>query len=241
MIKFFRKIRKKTLTENKFGKYLIYAFGEIILVIIGILIALAINEQTKNRSNIELRDLYIIQLNDEADRNIKELNNIKNDAIEMLKELDTLRQLLVNKEYENPKLLSKSMILLNFNEFFPIMITYENLKFSGDLKLFDDLYLRNSISEAYGTFNNIKTLESIDEKGVTMYYENYVMLNVRFMNLSMSTSNYTKDAYFENTVLARRVTLRQNRDAYENSIESLKKLKITFSELKNENISENHN
>ena len=49
MIKFFRKIRQKMLTENKFSKYLIYAIGEIILVVIGILIALSINNWNENR------------------------------------------------------------------------------------------------------------------------------------------------------------------------------------------------
>jgi len=43
MIKFFRHIRKQLLTENKFSKYLLYAIGEIVLVVIGILIALQIN------------------------------------------------------------------------------------------------------------------------------------------------------------------------------------------------------
>ena len=43
MIKFFRNIQHKLLTNNKFSKYLIYAIGEIALVIIGILIALSIN------------------------------------------------------------------------------------------------------------------------------------------------------------------------------------------------------
>ena len=43
MIKFFRKIRQKLLTENKFSKYLLYAIGEIMLVVIGILIALQLN------------------------------------------------------------------------------------------------------------------------------------------------------------------------------------------------------
>ena len=43
MIKFFRKIRQRLLTDNKFSKYLLYAIGEIILVVIGILIALQIN------------------------------------------------------------------------------------------------------------------------------------------------------------------------------------------------------
>ena len=49
MIKFFRKIRQKLLSENKFSKYLIYAIGEIILVVIGILIALQINNWNEGR------------------------------------------------------------------------------------------------------------------------------------------------------------------------------------------------
>ena len=43
MIKFFRKIRQNLLMENKTGKYFKYAIGEIILVVIGILIALQLN------------------------------------------------------------------------------------------------------------------------------------------------------------------------------------------------------
>ncbi|KKO07869.1 hypothetical protein LCGC14_0052110 [marine sediment metagenome] len=49
MIKFFRKIRQKMLTENKFSKYLIFAIGEIILVVIGILIALQINNANEKQ------------------------------------------------------------------------------------------------------------------------------------------------------------------------------------------------
>ncbi len=43
MINFFRKTRQQLMAENKFSKYLIYAIGEIALVVIGILIALQIN------------------------------------------------------------------------------------------------------------------------------------------------------------------------------------------------------
>ena len=49
MIKFFRKIRQSLITENKPGKYLKYALGEIILVVIGILIALQINNWNEQR------------------------------------------------------------------------------------------------------------------------------------------------------------------------------------------------
>ncbi|NND51857.1 MAG: hypothetical protein HKN54_05595 [Flavobacteriaceae bacterium] len=49
MIKFFRRIRRQLLSENKFSKYLFYAVGEIILVVIGILIALQINNWNESR------------------------------------------------------------------------------------------------------------------------------------------------------------------------------------------------
>ncbi len=53
MIKFFRKIRQNLLIENKTGKYFKYAVGEIILVVIGILIALSINNWNEKRKQKE--------------------------------------------------------------------------------------------------------------------------------------------------------------------------------------------
>ena len=51
MIKFFRKIRQNLLSEGKTGKYLKYAIGEIVLVVIGILIALSINNWNNNQQD----------------------------------------------------------------------------------------------------------------------------------------------------------------------------------------------
>ena len=49
LFRFFRTIRLRLLGENKISKYLLYALGEIILVVIGILIALRINNWNENR------------------------------------------------------------------------------------------------------------------------------------------------------------------------------------------------
>ena len=58
MIKFFRNIRQNLLIENKTGKYLKYAIGEIFLVVIGILIALQINNWNEDRKNQKLMMVY---------------------------------------------------------------------------------------------------------------------------------------------------------------------------------------
>ncbi|MCP4978813.1 MAG: hypothetical protein GY931_21930 [Maribacter sp.] len=47
MFRFFRQLRQHLLTENKFSKYLLYAVGEILLVVIGIFIALQVNSWTE--------------------------------------------------------------------------------------------------------------------------------------------------------------------------------------------------
>ena len=54
MIKFFRKIRLQLLTEKKISRYFLYAIGEIILVVLGILIALSVNNWNEERKTEKL-------------------------------------------------------------------------------------------------------------------------------------------------------------------------------------------
>jgi len=74
MIKFFRRIRQRLLTENKFSKYLLYAIGEIVLVMIGILLALQVNNWNERRKDVH--------------REIKMLNDLKNDINNNINNID---------------------------------------------------------------------------------------------------------------------------------------------------------
>ena len=74
MIKFFRKIRQKTLIENKFSKYLIYAIGEIVLVVIGILIALQINSLNQQRNEDKKEIEFLLSLKSEFQHNLSTVN-----------------------------------------------------------------------------------------------------------------------------------------------------------------------
>ncbi|MGB5508800.1 DUF6090 family protein, partial [Robiginitalea sp.] len=64
MLRFFRQIRQRLLTDNKFSKYILYALGEILLVVIGILIALQVSNynETVNRKKAEQKALNNLQL-----------------------------------------------------------------------------------------------------------------------------------------------------------------------------------
>ena len=72
MINFFRKIRKKFADDNKPLKYLWYALGEILLVVIGILLALQINNWNQEVKNKNKELGYLRGLKEEFEANLEE-------------------------------------------------------------------------------------------------------------------------------------------------------------------------
>ena len=102
MIKFFRKIRQQLLTENKVSKYLIYAIGEIVLVVIGILIAVSINNWNENRKLTKDLDLIKQSLISELYKDYESINNelnLLNKDIEKLENyFQRISSVSVNKD-----------------------------------------------------------------------------------------------------------------------------------------------
>ena len=74
MIKFFRKIRQKLISENRMKKYLFYAIGEIALVMIGILLALQINNWNEERKQLAYGQEILHELIAEVNKNISSFN-----------------------------------------------------------------------------------------------------------------------------------------------------------------------
>ena len=76
MIKFFRKIRQNLLNEGKTSKYFKYAIGEIFLVVIGILIALQINNWNENRKDFSKDKAILVNIHKEFKKNKKQLDSV---------------------------------------------------------------------------------------------------------------------------------------------------------------------
>jgi hypothetical protein len=87
MINFFRKIRQRLLTENKFSKYLLYAIGEIVLVVIGILIALQVNNLNEDYKE---KDALISILNNAKTYITAEINKEEGQRQMLLGKIDTV-------------------------------------------------------------------------------------------------------------------------------------------------------
>ena len=166
MIKFFRKIRQKLLSENKFSKYLFYALGEIVLVVIGILIALQINNWNEGRKETlrftsELNELKasLLAYNDAIDsRKVtlesanaygQYLQDFVNDELELVDTLK-LRKAIYYTGY---------LIVLEKSN-----AAYQNLINEGDIELIKNGQLKRALALFY---NNNSWL---------MYYHNNIIL-----------------------------------------------------------------
>ena len=76
MIKFFRKIRQGLLSEGKTAQYLKYALGEVVLVVIGILIALQINNWNQSNKDNKVLKEYLIKIKSHTLEDLKQLDEI---------------------------------------------------------------------------------------------------------------------------------------------------------------------
>jgi hypothetical protein len=97
MIKFFRKIRYDLMEKNKTGKYLKYAIGEIILVMIGILLALQINNWNQQKTNKKVLEQFLVEYKEELRFNIKDL---KRDLKTIASQKEIKDKLLKNKRLD---------------------------------------------------------------------------------------------------------------------------------------------
>lgn len=153
MINFFRKIRKQLADDNKPLKYMRYAVGEIVLVVIGILIALSINNWNEKQKlkNTEIKILKEMKLaiNDDIERlnyNIKTYNSVKR-AIEII-----IEQLPLETPTSDSLQYAFQKSLFN-NEVLPNTAAYETLKAKG-IDLISNDSLRMLIIDVYE--NNYK-------------------------------------------------------------------------------------
>ena len=184
MIKFFRKIRQKLLTENKFSKYLLYAIGEIVLVVIGILIALSINNWNNDLVNQKTEKNITENLNLEFKQNKLTLNKSIDFHKSILKTTKDIMKLIGQPQNVLNKHNLDSLISLSidYHEYRPSQVVYADLTASGSLNIISE-DLRLLLFEWSITLDakneGYKTLDEISQTLVLPYLtKNASMKNI---------------------------------------------------------------
>ncbi len=158
MIKLFRKIRQQLITENKFSKYLLYAVGEIVLVVIGIMIALQLNNRNKEKQEQVSLEGYLNSISKNIDSDIKKAQFI-NDKREKIIHRDAIY--LDYYDISDIKLISKNVIDVAELDYFNANLSgFESLKNSGYLSKLQGTDIEELLYTYYNLVNEITLIEN---------------------------------------------------------------------------------
>ena len=233
MIKFFRKIRQNLLSEGKTGKYLKYAIGEIILVIIGILIALQLNNVNENRKANKQEIKYLKSFKIDLEANVQELERV-------IKKSDLVKK-RANRilEYErghidNINLTQLDTLIMNISDYTVFLSqdgTIEDVIGSGALRIIKKDSIRQAIASWNSNLKNMREYEQLSKDGAIQYLE-YLRQNIDIYKASNQETILTeatkqflfKDRQFLNKVIQRLMTARTLNHLYKREQPKIEKL-----------------
>lgn len=178
MIKFFRKIKQDLLSEGKTGKYLKYAIGEIILVVIGILIAIQINswKQVILENKLEKKYLtnLILELEEDSIGLSINYNKLKNQA--------RTKSLLLNMIKED----TKGDSIIEYFEYqwrpiqpyIPIKATYIEMSSNSHLRIIKNDILKEKMIKLYNSYEGLGKEDELLNQTSTQNILNMISRNI---------------------------------------------------------------
>ncbi len=176
MLRFFRRIRQRLLTDNKFSKYLLYAIGEILLVVVGILIALQVDSWNAERKDaIKLRTAL-----QSVYKDIVQDSLLIDRTLPGYLQIEDLNQELLQKAYASSTTLDTLKFIMK--EEFPIYWitslpfnhnTFDNLKATGAFEILpEDIKLL--LSDYYTTVEDNKKLTDLHTDQYRRHLDEFV-------------------------------------------------------------------
>lgn len=218
MLRFFRQIRQRLLTDHRFGRYLLYAIGEILLVVIGILIALQIDTWNENANNQRAEQKALNNLQLDFKYNLSRLK--EGIGINEYNLKACMRILDYTGKRYSPSFQIDSVLgeIAKADQYFPQNGFLLDLINSGNLGLIESDLLRNRLSLWLPSLETLKNREDIciefDNDMIRYIFKNgswldsdkaeedETILGLRFPESGFETDNreLLKSPVFENMI-----------------------------------------
>ena len=161
MLQFFRKIRRRLIGEGKLKRYVLYALGEILLIMVGILLAFQINNWNENRKEKDLENNLFRELKIGLTRDINDIEFNYGFHQKSMQSQDIIINWLESDKPYHDSLCRHFSIALSYTGFVKNTGPYETIKSLGTQAL-TNLELRDDITELYEIFYKSYTVSEND-------------------------------------------------------------------------------
>ncbi|WP_190808324.1 DUF6090 family protein [Flagellimonas sp. S3867] len=220
MINFFRKIRKRLLSENRISKYLLYAFGEIILVVIGILIALQINNWNQNQLDRNFEKTMLKEVRSALTSDL-EVYEIMQERASMKQEgIQELLQMIASEQTYPDTVLLKSYTKMSFGvQFNYNKGGYEAIKSVGLDKVSNDslrqgliVFYEHHFPRAEKFFNSVDEFEYNKKYQLDLHNALWKRISIQLANGSwkLVSRPINSEAFLEQPELIDRIKIAQD-------------------------------
>lgn len=227
MIRLFRKIRVRLLSEDKYSTYLLYASGEILLVVVGILIALQIdnwNDQRKER----IKELsYLEGIKNDLVNNLNEVNSFIQQKQRAIESANIIISYFENDTINNPTYFNLHNLNVSISHRFEEKNnTFKELENSGQLSMISNKEIKNLLLDMDLVYRRIE------------FYSDHLYADLRELNYSLQFQTVDLDPTVKNYTY-----LLSEGSQGENVIPSLEQFRILLGDLgyKNSFVLSNYN
>tara|TARA_R110002049_G_scaffold200429_3_gene371174 strand:- start:94709 stop:95443 length:735 start_codon:yes stop_codon:yes gene_type:complete len=205
------------MEKNKTGKYLKYAIGEIALVVIGILIALQINNWNQQRLDRILEEDYYCQFLEDINQDLIQLHEQVKNTQERLHHANKMLGLLQSENSDYAKILehTKGAVSKTDAIITPNINAFEDLKSSGNLRLITDKKIKNQLTKYYANTQGL----------LNIINSNAISITTRFKDKTDKINNGW-------------IYLIESQNGFDSTLVSVEKLKKLF--VRNKEVTRNH-
>lgn len=195
MIRFFHHIRKSLMEQNKVRTYILYAIGEILLVVIGILIALQVNNWNEQRVLENSAQANLIVLKNNLNEDLEQLTGIHDTLEETLRSINSMMNRFQGHKAAGDSILYELIQVTFEYSFEPNDNGINILIGSGGLGVLSDS-LQGQINRYYNTIEGIQERDQISNTFIKTQYEDYIL---EYYNFIFGRGNsHPALSYYEN-------------------------------------------
>lgn len=190
-----------------------YAFGEILIVIVGISIAFSLNKCAENNKSEAQKKQYITSLKQDIEQDKAQLENNINLIKEKIEVASNFMPKLANPDPNVKYDIRDIYKVAQLTDFTPKDFTYQALVNSGDLKLIDNLELKKAIEKHYANYKAIANAYERQEIINKDYLGHYFIYNTDYDLMREGKSPFNDEKLLKNMMMAIRGSFMIKRDA----------------------------
>ncbi len=184
--------------KEKLSTIITKGFFEFLLIVVGVTIALWLENIAEDLKEREIESQYLIGFQSDVEKDIIRLNQTIENNIEISGKVEEFLMQLVSKQLSKEKFPEQATVLMNYDYFSPDDFTLSSIRESGDFRLLQDVEIKRKIIQLKRAYDQIDVLQKNFQKALDDQIVPMIIDNVDFVNDKLVNEEFINDFKLSN-------------------------------------------